>query len=569
MKQKIFIIIMILLLLTACAPAHRDIKVSEVEAQTESKPVQQEQGVEKEKKTISAKTFLAADKARLALVLAVDKSQITNDILANGSEPIDYLVPKGLETKFVDFRSLYMNGWHSYDLVMAKQLWRELKEELDFTEIELRFLTYDDQISMLVSEAIKKQLETNLDGLTIVIDAKPFKEKIYLSEAGKYDIELSGWQPDYPDAMTYLDLWQSDNGHNHSGFSSAYYDDLIQKSKSRDFGADESERLETLQEAERYLIDKRVALLPLFQQSSCYLQNPAVEGVIFHDFGARASYQEARTTVKTNDKYIIRLLASSDIPTMDNSLASSDLAFTLMVNVLEGLVRLDKYNQEQLAGAEKVTISDDGLIYRFDLRKDALWSNGKAVTAHDYVYSWQRLADPSRKKPYRFLLNTALIANSKEVLAGELPLSDLGVKAIDDYTLEVRLEKPTPYFLKLMFMPSFYPINEEFAKTVGDDFGTDIDKLLYNGAYVLDNWQDGYGYSLAKSETYYNKENVLNDGISYLIIKDMANRVHQFEIGAVDYVGLNREYVEKYRDYPDFHKRMTLSVYYLLFNLKQ
>ncbi|WP_244470144.1 ABC transporter substrate-binding protein, partial [Enterococcus cecorum] len=109
------------------------------------------------------------------------------------------------------------------------------------------------------------------------------------------------------------------------------------------------------------------------------------------------------------------------------------------------LYRLDKKDQPQPAGAEKeAEVSQDGTTYTVKLRKDAKWSNGDPVTAKDYVYGWQRTADPKTAAEYAYLY--ALVKNGEAIINGEKPVSELGIKAVDDYTLEIQLEKATPYF---------------------------------------------------------------------------------------------------------------------------
>ncbi len=565
--KKIFLILLTFLLITACTPSEQGtVKEQGSQQSTAENQKTSANNQQANSQTISAKKLLANKDARIAISLALDKKEITEGILANGAEAINFLVPKGLKFEGEEFRTKYDMGWYDFDAVAAKQFWAKAKSELKFQEVELSFLTYDDDLSLLLSENIKSQLESRLLGLKIKLNPRNFKEKIKLSEEADFDIELAGWVPDYPDPMTYLDLWHSSSPYN-SGFSSNDYDQVINDCKYGDLARRYNQRWQAMQEAEKQLLEEEVALLPLFQSAICYLANPAVKGLVFHDFGADCSYQSAVTSVQTDGKYMIRRAVSNDIPTLDNSLASSDIAFTVLSNVLEGLVKLDDKGETILAGAESYTVSDDGLVYVFKLKEAAVWSNSEPVTAHDYVYSWQRLANPEQVMPYRFLLKTALIKNAEAVLNGELELSELGIKALDDYTLEVSLENPSPYFLDLLFLPSFYPINENFASEQGENFASGVDSMLFNGAYRLVSWQKGYSYRLLKSETYYDRDKVLNDGVSYLVIKDMAERLHQYEVGNIDFVGLNSDYVEQYQDHPDLKKGTSLSVYYLMFNL--
>ena len=110
-------------------------------------------------------------------------------------------------------------------------------------------------------------------------------------------------------------------------------------------------------------------------------------------------------------------------------------------------------------------ISEDGKTYTFHLR-DAKWSNGEAVTAADFVFGWQRAVDPATASEYSYMLSDiGQVVNAAEIIAGEKPVTDLGVTAVDDKTLEVQLNVPVSYFLSLMYFPTFYPVNEAFYNT--------------------------------------------------------------------------------------------------------
>ncbi len=149
---------------------------------------------------------------------------------------------------------------------------------------------------------------------------------------------------------------------------------------------------------------------------------------------------------------------NQEIPTMDTSKSTDTLGAQILGNTMEGLYRLDKDNKPIPAAAESSTKSEDGKKYTFKLRKDAKWSNGDPVTAKDFVYAWQRLLDKNTAAEYAFI--AYYIKNAEAINKGEKPLTDLGAKAVDDYTLEVELEKPVPYFLNLVAFPSYYPLNE-------------------------------------------------------------------------------------------------------------
>ncbi|MCK8061231.1 MULTISPECIES: ABC transporter substrate-binding protein [unclassified Fusibacter] len=522
-----------------------------------------------EKVEISAKELMKNVNARKAIAMAFDKTYVTDVILGNGSVAADYFVPVGLATNEAgdDFRAAYPEGFNKMDIEKAKEHWALAKEELGFTDASIEFLTFDSESSKKISEFVQGQLQTNLEGLTVVLNQQPFKNKLVLADEGKFELEFAGWGPDYPDAMTFLDMWVTGGGHNSAGYSSAAYDEIISRTKTGDLTSDLAARWEALQEAERILLEEDTVLVPLYQKGGAALRQPYVTGIVPHAFGGDYTYKTAETTLETDGKKVIRLLSSSDIPTMDTNKATNSVSFEVMGNVLEGLVMLGENDTVEAGVAKDWTVSEDGLVYTFNLREGAVWSNGQPVTAEDFVYSWRRLADPATASQYNFMIETAQIKNYKAVIAGELPTTELGVVALDANTLEVQLELPVPFFLKLVTFPNFYPVNEAFATEQGEAFGTSIESTLYNGAFVLESWELGYGYSFAKNPTYWNADAVKVDGVTFRQIKDAAAGVNLFETGEVDRCGLSGEFVEQFIDHPHFVNTSDTTMFYLIFNI--
>ncbi len=507
--------------------------------------------------------------ARKAIALAFDKSIITDTIISNGSKPIDYFVPKGLavSTDGVDFRVAYPDGWHHFDVEKAQLYWQKAKRELNFETAKIRLLTFDSESAKKISKIIQTQLQDNLDGLEVVLIQQPFTNKIALADKGKFDIEYTGWGPDYPDAMTFLDMWVTDGAYNVAGYSSKTFDDYIKRAKSGSLANDTAARAKVLQMAEKLLVADDCVIIPLYQRARASLVSPKVKGIVFHQFGGDYTYDKAVTENITDGKRIIRLFGASDIPTMDTNKATDGVSLEIMANVLEGLIKLDENDMPKAAGAASWEISKDGTEYIFHLVENARWSNGDPVTADDYVYSWRRLADPATQAPYQLLVETAQIANYEAVINGEAPLDDFGVTAVDPYTLKVKLEMPVPYFLKLMSFPSFFPINQQFVEAKGEAFGTSLENTLYNGPYTISHWQVGYSYALAKNENYWNKANVLNDGVDFRIVKDAIAGINLYELGEVDRAEVNGEFVDQYIDHPHFIVEDGSAVFYLVFNI--
>ncbi len=182
---------------------------------------------------------------------------------------------------------------------------------------------------------------------------------------------------------------------------------------------------------------------------------------------------KASTTPKSGEKeggklaakQVLNLTESQEIPSMDSVKATDQVSFLALNNVMEGLYRLDKDNKATPGVAESYKKSDDGKKYTFTLNKNAKWSNGEPVTAKDFVFSWKRAVDKNTAAEYAYIMFD--VKNAKAINEGKAALDTLGVKAVDDYTLEVELENAVPYFVELTSFGTFYPQNEKFVNEKG------------------------------------------------------------------------------------------------------
>lgn len=264
----------------------------------------------------------------------------------------------------------------------------------------------------------------------------------------------------------------------------------------------------------------------------------------------------------SSDK-VLRIARDTDIKTLDGSLATDGMSFEVINAFTEGLVAYDKDGVVVSRMAKSWTISDDGLTYTFALRDDAKWSNGDAVTANDFVYSWQRTVDPSTKAEYAIIIADAGIKNAAEITAGDLPATDLGVKAVDDHTLEVTLSAAVPFFMELITFPTFNPLNEEFVKSKGADYAKSPEGLISNGPFVLTKWVPGSSWSLDKNATYYDADAVKLNGIQYKVLSDYQTAALEFDKGTIDFTKISSELVTRYKDSEAFNKQPLGYVWYI------
>lgn len=243
------------------------------------------------------------------------------------------------------------------------------------------------------------------------------------------------------------------------------------------------------------------------------------------------------------------------------------MSFEMIAATIEGLESMDKDGNVVPAIAEDYELSDDELTYTFKLR-DAQWSNGTPVTADDFVFAWNYTAsNPKAEYAYLYTQDGACIENADAIVYDGKTDEKLGVTAVDEKTLEVKLSKKCPYFLSLMTFPVFYPINQEFFEEQGDQYALTADALLFNGPYKLVNWTKGSSLTLDKNENYWDKDNVNVDGIDVKIVPEASTSALDFESGNTDFTKLNSTLVDKYKDSDSYTSYLEGYLWYLQYNL--
>jgi oligopeptide transport system substrate-binding protein len=282
-----------------------------------------------------------------------------------------------------------------------------------------------------------------------------------------------------------------------------------------------------------------------------------------------SSDQEAITTTAAKPDAVqeLTLPLSDEIPTMDLSKAVDGIAFTTLAQTNEGLTRLGKDQKAAGAVSEKWDVSQDGKTYTFHLR-DTKWSNGEPVTAQDFEYSWKRTLDPNSKAEYAFLLSW--IKGADKYNKGEGKAEDVGIKAQDAKTLVVTLDQPVPFFADLLSFPLFFPLNKKFVEAQGDKFAADADKLLYNGPFVMKDWQHEQSVELVKNDSYWDKDKVKLTKVHLQVIRDGQSAVNLYEGNQLDRsLPLAGAQVDTYKTNPDFATEPQLTTDYLSFNYER
>ena len=233
----------------------------------------------------------------------------------------------------------------------------------------------------------------------------------------------------------------------------------------------------------------------------------------------------------------VTLLLRTEPPQLDSTRATDSVSISVLGHVMEGLLRFDENNQLAPGVAERWEIREDGAT--FWLRPDARWSDGVPVTAHDFVFAWRTAISPATASEYAFILYP--VKNGESINSGNLPVEALGVRAVNNQTLEVEFEQPLAYFEELVAFSTYHPIRENFYLSREGRYGADVDDLLYNGPFEMTLWVHGAHVRLEKNPDYWDRERIRLNVIDMpYFTTDATSALNLFKDGKVavmDYLG--------------------------------
>lgn len=222
----------------------------------------------------------------------------------------------------------------------------------------------------------------------------------------------------------------------------------------------------------------------------------------------------------------------SEVASLDPHKVEGTPESNIILNLLEGLVSTDANGHLAPAVAESWE-NTDYQTWTFHLRPGAVWSDGSPVTAQDFVYSWQRLADPKTGSPYASYLQYARIENIDAILAGKKPPESLGVSAIDDKTLKVTLSEPVPYFVSMLSHTSMKPVKQSVVEKFGDKW-TLPQNYVGNGAYRLSEWVVNERIVLERSPSYWNNGKTVIEQATFLPLSSEVSDINRYRSGEID-----------------------------------
>ncbi|GEO78659.1 oligopeptide ABC transporter, substrate-binding lipoprotein precursor [Companilactobacillus mindensis DSM 14500] len=241
------------------------------------------------------------------------------------------------------------------------------------------------------------------------------------------------------------------------------------------------------------------------------------------------------SSTEKDDKNTLSISSSDVIATMDSSMNTDVIGAQNITNTMEGLYRFDGKTLKPAIAKKVVKPTNGGKTYTFEL-KHTKWSNGKPVTANDFVYAWRRTVDPKTASQYAYIYEGIL--NADKISTGKKPVDSLGIKALGKYKLQVTLEDPIPYFNTLMASSTFYPQYKPAVEKAGKQYGLKSKGMVFNGPFKLVNWTvSNNSWTEVKNDKYWNAKAVKLHKVEYYVVKDAntglnlydANRINRLE----------------------------------------
>ncbi|MGB4962282.1 MAG: peptide ABC transporter substrate-binding protein [Streptococcus suis] len=270
------------------------------------------------------------------------------------------------------------------------------------------------------------------------------------------------------------------------------------------------------------------------------LKKLATAGLAVATLSVLAACGNGGSKSSSSDTSTINWYTPTEILTLDISKNTDRYSAMAIGNAGSNLLRVDENGKNQPDLAEKVEVSEDGKTFTATLRDGIKWSDGSDITAEDFVYTWRRMVDPATASEYAYLVSDAHVLNADEVIAGEKPVEELGVKA-DGNKVIFTLSTPAPQFESLLTFSNFVPQKESFVKEAGEDYGTSSDKMLYSGPFVVEDWNGTSGsFKLVKNDNYWDAANVKTETVNVQTVKKPDTAVQMYKQGELDFANISQ-----------------------------
>ena len=274
------------------------------------------------------------------------------------------------------------------------------------------------------------------------------------------------------------------------------------------------------------------------------------------------------SATEKDSKNTLAINSGDVIATMDSSMNTDAIGAQHLTNTMEGLYRYDGKDLKPAIAKKVVKPTNGGKTYTFDLRHTQ-WSNGKPVTANDFVYAWRRTVDPKTASQYAYIYSG--IKNADKINAGKKPVNTLGIKALGKYKLEVTLENAIPYFNTLMASSTFYPQYKPSVEKAGKQYGLSSTGMVFNGPFKLVNWNvSKNSWTEVKNNKYWNAKNVKLKTLKYYVVKDANTGLNLYDANRINrYEKLGGDTARQVSSYKTFSMDKQTANFYLELNQKK
>ena len=330
------------------------------------------------------------------------------------------------------------------------------------------------------------------------------------------------------------------------------YDALIDEIKTT---TDFAGRVDLMHQAEDMLMDTW-AVIPIYYYNDVYMQKPEVDGIYANAYGFKYFHH---ATKEGSDTLRINLASEPDY--LDPALNSSVDGACLAIAAFSGILEYDENGKLQPAVAASLPeVSDDETVYTIPL-KETKWSNGDPLTANDFVWSWNRVIDENTAADYAYMFD--VIARNED--------GTLAVEAVDDYTLQITLNGPCPYFDQLLAFPAYFPTHQASVEAADTDTpGTWAQEagFVCNGPYTLTAWSHDESMTYEKNENYYDAANVPTKTLQFMLSADDTAIYAAYNSGDLDFIdSVPTDEIQSLLDNPEFYIIDNMGTYYTAFNV--
>ncbi|NRR02729.1 peptide ABC transporter substrate-binding protein [Brevibacillus sp. RS1.1] len=281
------------------------------------------------------------------------------------------------------------------------------------------------------------------------------------------------------------------------------------------------------------------------------------------DKSAASSDQQTGTAIKQ----VMTANLRGEPYTLDPAFASDTTSYWVIDHLYEGLYRYSQNGDISEGAAEKVEVSPDGKTYTFTLRPEMKWSNGDPVTAHDYEYSWKRVLNPQTAAYEPSALY--YIQGAEAYNTGKGSVDDVQIKAKDDRTLIVGLKDPITYFPKIMMSRAYLPVNKKVVDA-DKNWAAEAKGIVTNGPYTVGSWDHNSQLTIAKSQSYWEKEKVAMDTVHFKMVNEATTYYQMFKTGALDLIdSLPIDVIEQEKEKEEYKSFPDYSIYTYTFNVEE